>query len=404
VSGTRRVLEAIISVVRELVFLRVRNLRRVTTSGRFIPEIDGLRFVAIASVYLYHLNGHLLEKGASFADGSITTRVVALLAHSNNGVQLFFVISGFILGLPFASHFLRGEARVSLRAYFLRRLTRLEPPYVFCMVLLFTIGALSAGESAQGRLPHLVASLLYSHNLVYASGSSINRVAWSLEVEVQFYLLVPAIAVLFAIGDVRWRRGAIIGLILLAVVVRATLISAATPRLDLSIVGQLQYFLVGFLVADLYVCRDWRVSPGRRVWDWVSLVGWPALAILWTRSAAKTWLFPAFAFLLCCAALRGPQSRRVFSNTWLVTVGGMCYTIYLFHYLLISFVGSRALKAPAGSDYAVAYLLEFLLVTPAVLIACSAFFVLVERPCMQPDWPRRLARRFQLPPRARPAV
>jgi peptidoglycan/LPS O-acetylase OafA/YrhL len=371
-------------------------LRRVTSSGRFIPEIDGLRFVAISSVYLYHLNGYLLEQGAAFTDGSPTARFITLLSHGNNGVQLFFVISGFILGLPFASHFLRGEARVSLRAYFLRRLTRLEPPYVLSMLLLFAMGALAAGESAQGRLTHLAASLIYAHNLVYASGSSINRVAWSLEVEVQFYLLVPAIAALFAIRDVRWRRGAIIGLILLAIVVRATLISPATPRLDRSIVGQLQYFLAGFLVADLYVCRNWTASPVHRIWDYVSLVGWPALTILWTRSWLTTWLFPGFAFLLCCAALRGPWSRRLFSNVWIATIGGMCYTIYLFHYQLISFVGSRALQVRLGNGYAGMYMLEFLLVTPIVLVACAAFFVLIERPCMRPDWPRRLARRFQV--------
>jgi peptidoglycan/LPS O-acetylase OafA/YrhL len=272
------------------------------------------------------------------------------------------------------------------------------------MLLLFTIGALSAGESTQGRLPHLVASLLYAHNLMYASGSSINPVAWSLEVEVQFYLLVPAIATLFAIRDVRWRRVAIVGLILLAIVVRATLISQATPRLNLSIVGQLQYFLIGFLVADLYVCRNWgAAAPGRRIWDCVSLLGWPALVFLWTRSALSAFLFPAFAFLLVCAALRGPWSRRLFSNAWLAAIGGMCYTIYLFHYQLISFVGARVLRFESG-DYAVTYLLEFLVVTPVVLIACVAFFILVERPCMRPGWARRLAGRLQLPSRTRSAV
>src|SRR5215510_2337941 len=95
--------------------LPVPNLRRVTSSGRFILEIDGLRFVAILSVYLYRLNGYLLEKSASVASGLMTTRVVTLLSHGNNGVQLFFVISRFILGLPFAAHFLRGAGRASVR-------------------------------------------------------------------------------------------------------------------------------------------------------------------------------------------------------------------------------------------------------------------------------------------------
>ena len=43
------------------------RLRRITSSGAFIPEIDGLRFVAIMSVLFYHLRGYLLEKGGPFA-------------------------------------------------------------------------------------------------------------------------------------------------------------------------------------------------------------------------------------------------------------------------------------------------------------------------------------------------
>ena len=57
------------------------------------------------------------------------------------GVELFFVISGFILGLPFAAHYLKGAAPVSLRKYYLRRLTRLEPPYIVALLVLFILAA-----------------------------------------------------------------------------------------------------------------------------------------------------------------------------------------------------------------------------------------------------------------------
>lgn len=80
------------------------SLSRETSSGRFIPEMDGLRFVAIAMVVLYHLNGYLRTKTTFYEHGPTMQRdwfcAAALVGF--HGVELFFVISGFILALPFA--------------------------------------------------------------------------------------------------------------------------------------------------------------------------------------------------------------------------------------------------------------------------------------------------------------
>src|SRR2546426_12554732 len=82
------------------------RLSRETSSGRFIPEMDGLRFVAIAMVVLFHLNGYLTAKAVSpqyaFTARSDWTTQVAIAGF--RGVELFFVISGLILGLRFAAH------------------------------------------------------------------------------------------------------------------------------------------------------------------------------------------------------------------------------------------------------------------------------------------------------------
>ena len=76
-----------------------------------------------------------------------------------------------------------------LKQYLLRRLTRLEPPYLICLLLFFALQVLVKGRSAHALAPHLAASLVYLHDLIYAAESPINNVAWSLEVEVQFYLI-----------------------------------------------------------------------------------------------------------------------------------------------------------------------------------------------------------------------
>jgi peptidoglycan/LPS O-acetylase OafA/YrhL len=109
------------------------SFNRITTSGIFIPEIDGLRFIAISSVVLYHLNGFLSEKDlTSYKSNYFINLIESVFKQGHIGVPLFFVISGFILGIPFAKHFINKEPKVIISEYFKRRLTRLEPR-IFCL-------------------------------------------------------------------------------------------------------------------------------------------------------------------------------------------------------------------------------------------------------------------------------
>src|SRR5581483_4845753 len=117
---------------------------------------------------------------------------------------------------PFAAHHLLGARRVSLKAYYWRRVTRLEPPYLLAMLLCFLTLVFYWGQSARALWPHLLASMFYLHNIVYYSPdtmgfSTINPVAWSLEIEVQFYILAPLLACVFLIRHKWLRRGAILG-------------------------------------------------------------------------------------------------------------------------------------------------------------------------------------------------
>ncbi len=161
------------------------QFRRITTQKRFIPQIDGLRFVAISSVALLHLYA-ALETGIIPAPWTMSSDF------PKRGVELFFAISGFILGIPFASHYVLKAAKVDLKQYFLRRLTRLEPPY-FISLLVWAAVQMIAGHRHLGEMgPHLLSSFAYLHNAFFgAFPGAINLVAWSLEIEIQFYVLVP---------------------------------------------------------------------------------------------------------------------------------------------------------------------------------------------------------------------
>jgi len=87
----------------------VRLFRRETASTQFIPEIDGLRFLALALVIVYHLNFIIGQGSAALQfdeQSQLTGWTLNRISNGYQGVELFFVISGFILTLPFMRFYL----------------------------------------------------------------------------------------------------------------------------------------------------------------------------------------------------------------------------------------------------------------------------------------------------------
>lgn len=367
-----------------------QKLTRVTSGGRYIPEIDGLRFLAILPVVLFHVRNFLLVKtGSSYTIAPESDWLARLTAHGHYGVQLFFVISGFVLALPFAAHSLQGAPAVKLRDYYLRRLTRLEPPYVLCLLICFGLFVLAGKDSIRNLLPHLLAGLLYSHSLVYGKHNVLNLITWSLEVEIQFYLLVPLLAKLLTIQRKALRRTLLV-IICLLLAATQFLFFPAEGRLAMSVLNFLQYFLVGFLLADVYLC-DWHEAPLQQLrWDLLWLVGWPLLLLSFEWPVLMPLLLPFFIFWLFYAVFRGVYVRRLLRWPVLSVIGGMCYSIYLIHFQVISIVG-RLFPAPVISDrFFINYLLALPILLFVLLIGSVLYFYFVEKPCMKKDWPRRL--------------
>ena len=161
----------------------INKFTRVTSTGSYLPEIDGLRFLAISWVFVYHLNDYLIKK----YPGNGNNIFQRIFGNGHLGVELFFVISGFVLSLPFARYYLKQGKKVYLKQYFIRRLTRLEPPYFLIMIFLFFSLASTHLYTAKALTPHLIASLFYVHNIIYpGSLPVINSVAWSWKLRYSF--------------------------------------------------------------------------------------------------------------------------------------------------------------------------------------------------------------------------
>lgn len=390
------------------------RLSRVTSSGRFVPQIDGLRFVAIMAVLLHHFHPKFFTSYAEqWSDGM--GLINWLMFQGWFGVQLFFIVSGFILSLPFAEQHQGVGRKVRLRDYFVRRLTRLEPPYIVNMLIILAVVVFAGSdgppaEALRNAWGHFLATLFYSHNFAYGDVSTISNITWSLEIEVQFYIVAPLLGCVFKLKDMRRRRAVLVAGILLSLALSAIpgLLKAPwEPFLHRTLAGQMRYFLLGFLLADIYVFSWHRQPKSSRRWDVVGLIAWlslPALAAY--RPSLEPWneghlacivLLPWVLLVAYAAAFRGKLLRLVFANPLMTVVGGMCYTIYLYHIQLMTFIDPKLqyLFPHTKDQLGAVALLHALALTVTILGGCAVLFVLFEKPFMHRGWPQAAKARLQ---------
>ncbi len=374
------------------------SFKRITSSGSFIPEIDGLRFIAIVSVVLFHLNEFLKVKDINqYADSIDYFWLKHIVSHGHLGVPLFFAISGFILGMPFAKFYLADGKPVSLKKYFIRRLTRLEPPYIIIMTILL-FGAVYVAKilTLEKGIVSYLASIIYSHNIIFPDVlPELNGAAWSLEVEVQFYILAPLMAYVFSVKSFKVRRMSIIFTAVLFLIINHTVFSQSH---FISLINYLQYFLTGFLLADLYISK----SPLMPKTKFDFMIGIFLFTVIWLfteedfnsdlhKFVWETVQLTAIFFLYYYVLFH--KIFRFLSFRMITNIGGMCYTIYLVHASVISLFGNYVCGVSFSKYSFINVSVYSVILLSFVLLVSSVFFLLVERPCMDPDWYKKIFRR-----------
>jgi len=371
------------------------TFKRITSSGSFIPEIDGLRFIAIASVVLLHVSDYIFIKDKTkYLDTFDFEFLAQKLHHCMLGVPLFFAISGFVLGIPFAKYHINNEKPIDLKKYFLRRLTRLEPPYILALTILFLgyVFFLNTISFNIGLRSYL-ASLIYSHDIIYSGVHLyplLNPNLWSLEIEIQFYILAPLMAYIFSVNPPSLRRGIIITVAFLFCILNEYY---SLPFLTL--IKYFHYFLVGFLLADLYVSKS--ILFNKTKFDF--LIGFTFFVIIWlfetgdfqSTPAKVVWvmiqlssMFLLYYYVIFHKALHF-LSWRLITN-----IGGMCYSIYLLHSPIIYIFGKYVVRNSFSNYSLINYSIYLFLLILVILAISSVFFLLVERPCMDKDWYKKI--------------
>jgi peptidoglycan/LPS O-acetylase OafA/YrhL len=375
----------------------IQNLLRKTSGRPVIKEIDGLRAVAIIAVLLSHFNLHLTKAMGLDETFLYSQPVSRFLELCGNGVSIFFCISAFILSMPFIEHYLYNKTLVQLKQYYLRRLTRLEVPYLLVLTVLFLFQLLMMNESFREILPHYISSFFYSHNIAYGRRSTINPVAWTLEIEIQFYLLLPLLVKLFLIKHAIGRR-----LLLIALIVCCGFCYARfdgffiNAHLQYSIFAYLPVFLMGFLLADLYLQYKQLLIQQSILWDAVFIAGF--VLVVYCNGDTRfymQWLEYISYPMLFIGMFKGTITNKVFTTNWLMLIGTMCYSIYLLHYAILYFLVDNISSKWLSNSYYQDLLLQGIIVLPTVILASVAFYWLVEKPCMDRQWPRKLLNRIK---------
>lgn len=359
----------------------IERFRRVTYSGRYMPEVDGLRFVAIFLVVCFaHLGTYVADAVLESKDQ--TGYLNTFLQEGAYGVSIFFIISGFILSLPFAENKLLDAKPVVLRQYLWRRITRLEPTYIITLLLYFIVRVyILHYESFRELLPHFFASLFYVHNIVYNNHSAVNGVAWSLEVEIQFYLLMPLLSYLFLIRNTVTRRS-----ILMALIIGSTVFSYLQQYHIANFLNKGCYFFCGMLLADLYLLnkKDYSNPVYAFLGMFFLVVSFfiPGYYISVYYCVAKIICMLLFFFLV----ISNYTLKKWFSFTPVAIIGGMCYTIYLLHAGILGLMRHRFAKITFVENTWVNISLHCLAALLAILVTSGIFFLLVEKPTMKRDW------------------
>ncbi|HRH99690.1 MAG TPA: acyltransferase [Saprospiraceae bacterium] len=374
------------------------SLKRITSSGNYIPEIDALRFISIVLVVCCHINEllfaqpdhYFIESKESYSE------LNQWMKHGYFGVDIFFAISGFILALPFASLFRKSIEFPSLKSYFIRRIKRLEPPYLISLIILFIIIVFILKlKSFQYLFPSFFASLFYSHNFVYDRSvlPLVNNVSWSLEIEIQFYILAPFfIYFLYKYFQSESRK-----LFLLFLMIGICSVSKFWKPSFYSLYEYFHYFLVGILTVEFYLDHSSAKFSSHQNWT-KSIILLPVLVAILVglkfsditymgliHPALKVFLSLtqlSLLLVLFYLSLIVKWWNKFFTLSWVCIIGGMCYSIYLVHNPVISAVGYKLFDVYHNNFFYITYQIYFPLLFVIVLAVSILYYKLVEQPFM----------------------
>lgn len=362
--------------------------------------LTGVRGWAALWVLLYHAWVAAVPRRINLPLGDWTLDLTPFFSVGWAGVPIFFVLSGFLLAMPFAAWQAGERERPALGRYFFRRVFRVFPAYYAQLVLLLLLALVVDGQVPLDDIGAAWRHLLMLFVPPPLGTKPINLVWWTLPIEFSFYLVLPLLALL--LRPSRWW-------LLLATVVGAMLVwrSVSVALLPANVVqvsqmayqlpGSLDSFGLGMLGAGLYVNRT-RLGLGQLSYRHLATITVSALLVVvaamywvhvqyldyWTHSLIfYTWtpVFGTAIAALLFASVSGCRlANWLFGNRVMVFLGLISYSVYLWHYPAIGWL-MKSDFILGHEGYQLPRLLGPLVLITVLLASLSYAFI--ERPMMQ---------------------
>ena len=405
------------------------RLRPLSAATQHTQPLDGLRGVAVLLIVMLHVT-HTLTRDARGRGWTAlglmdAEKVRAVWGFGATGVSLFFVLSGFLLFMPYARRLFSIGQQPSPTSFYRKRALRILPGYWTSLLLIVILIAPGYIEK-QEKWPDVIKHFLLIHNFDPTTFGTINPVYWSMAIEVQFYLLLPLVAAgLVALGRRGrwgWLTTAIVAGLLASPLYSWLTTLIVWPTQGFTIAGGLSLaryfgsFALGIAASILYIAAteakvSWLpAAQAQRLGKIAGLVGATLYlafillnVVMRPGDASKpsdalntiNYFFrePIMAIcysgLLLGVILGWPRWARALSGRFLIFIGGVSYSLYLWNEPITrKLVVPLALQMPSeGLAILAAIGLTMLVTLPLAFI----FYTLIERPFI------RIRLRQQLP-------
>lgn len=312
---------------------------------RYMPGLDGLRAIAVLGIIIYHLNKQWLTGGFL-------------------GVDTFFVISGYLITSLLLKEY-DDTGIIKLKSFWIRRLKRLLPAVIVLLMVVGTATLLLKSDNIIRVKHDIIAAIFYVSNWWYIA-KDVNyfeqfsfmplKHLWSLAIEEQFYIFFPVILVTllltikkrYKIGFIFWG----VSIISLGLMMFIYSINGDHSRVYFGTDTRLQTLLLGVILAFLWPPFKLKNDPPKVVKYFIDSIGSLSFIVLillfFIINDETNWIYDGGFYLISIltlfiiASVVHPSTwiAKIFSNPVLVFIGKRSYSLYLWHFAVISFVHS----------------------------------------------------------------
>ena len=369
--------------------------------------LTGVRALAACLVMGFHLNALVGPKRMYLAGFEVTH----LLTIGWVGVNVFFVLSGFLLAIHLFERMQDRSRSDVMRSYLRARVLRIVPAYWARIFIALAIAWIALGEHPPWTR-YIPAHLVLVHEGSYKAHGTIDAVFWTLPVEFTFYLILP-VAMAWILGvrsqgaGPRVPRAIAFAAAAVALAIAWRLMSFAVyGDRDLGKLfwlstaqwpGLFDQFAIGVAAAMLFVHLGMPDGARERRWarigDTLAFAGLAGLValmyvmhVLFDRYWTGSWTFylwnplvgVSVAAMIFGVAVHGPAARAAFANRAIVFVGTVSYSLYLWHAEL-----GDVLSTQLGGAPRLGFWKFFAIAVPTILAASALSYYLVERPFLR---------------------